>query len=268
MDKAIFEYFKYYNFDVGPRLTALRSTRELAIDRGDFPELVPVLDAAIVADEELFALERRWQQRKRHKVRHGERATELDQKLDRLLASLEGGLSAQAGLKEFAGEKGALAERAWKTLFPGGLGALTKGSFGDQAHATRLILKTIDESPEIGQLIKDVNLDECVALIRQLNEEYSREISKARPPRFEELEAARLEGHKRLGCVLLKILARFPTDEDQDLANRRALLEAIEIQNDAMGAIYRQRVKPRDDKAPDVDQDAAPNPAGAQTDAA
>lgn len=244
----LIDQLDFYNFETGPRLTALKKTRPLADGHEGAEVLRLRLDEAIERDSELFALERAWRQRKRHKVQHSERALVLDRELDTLLGGLEETLSGLARLKNVDLERGQAAEDMLRELFPSGIGALIQGRFEDQAHATDGILAAIDAAPRFQKLLGELGLEQAIQTIRALNAEYFAEIESSKPLRLEDLEELRHQGQLRLGSIVARIFGLYPEETAADQKARAELLAPIERQNEKLRAIYKERVRGRRDE--------------------
>jgi len=243
-----------YQIPSGRRVFALGRVAEV-VARRRLDGLRPWVEEALAADRETLSLELSWRRTSRQPL-HGRQARELDRKVDRALAAIDGVLASV--LKGFEPES----PRAWvaralrAALFPAGVHAVTSLSFVEQHETVALLLRRLREPRDLAGKVASLGLEDMVARLAALNARYGAELARpAEVVTFAEVRAGRKRGQANLARITALVLAQFAGDDEQDALDE--LLRPILEQNEAV-RLHRGRRRAVTDVDPATGDDLEP----------
>ena len=258
MDVSLSSLLSLYAFSTGRRLFALHQTRQAALAAG-LNALVAHCDAAILHDEGTRDLEARWAGDK-DASQYAPEARPIDLQVDIALSALRDALNAEARDADAGDGLAASAQKLEALCFPDGLAAVVKSVYVDELSELQRIIALL-QSPDWALLVPKLGLERRLLRLVDLEKKYAAVIAlPAKTTSYDEVKAARAQGQTLLLQAVAMIIGLYPSESDADVAGRRALLDAILKQNEAIRAYLRDR-RTVDDVNPttgEVETPAAP----------
>jgi hypothetical protein len=244
MDVSLSLLFNLYAFSTGRRLFALHQTRQAALGAG-LNALATHCAAAITHDEGTRDLEARWAGDK-DASQYAPEARPVDIQVDIALSALRDSINAEARDAEPGDPLAAAAQKLEQLAFPDGLAAVIKRVYVDELNELQRIIALL-QSPEWSVLVPKLGLERRLLRLIDLETKYAAVIAlPAKTTSFDEVKAARTQGQTLMLQAVAMILGQYPSESDADVAGRRALLEPILKQNEAIRAYLRERRSPED----------------------
>ena len=128
--------------------------------------------------------------------------------------------------------------------YPGGVGALTKLPYVEQAIANQVVVDKLQgvHAP----LVDRLGLTSRVQYLAELSTRYSQAVSIGRNLTFDQVKAMRTRGQELLRVLIAVIVATFPdSDDPAQSSQRQALLEPLAIQSRLVRLRLRRRRRNR-----------------------
>ena len=265
MDPGLSSFIQLNVFSTGRRLHAFRQVLLVAKEIG-FPALEALLDTAIVAETETWALELRWGVLRRRgklsaKQLKAQRALQqLDAQVDHALIGLRDGA---ASLLQGAGpdeqELVDKVEAFLDALFPGGAQAVTSLPYAVELTAVQGIVEKLQG--ELAPAVTELGLGVQAKRLANLCKAYGDAQKSVDTLDFGTVRAARAKGQHLLLEVVAVVLGACHEATGDHAQKRAALLAPIVKQNKAISDHIRAR-RAVPDVNPDTGEEEAVEPPG------
>ncbi len=239
MDVSLALLLNLYAFSTGRRLFALHQTKAAATAAG-LGALAAHCDQAIAHDEGTRDLEARWAGDK-DASQYAPEARPVDLQVDTALISLRDAISAEARDVDSGDGLAPMAAKLEALAFPLGLASVIKSSYVDELSELQRIIALL-QSPDWAPLIPKLGLERRLLRLIELEKKYAAVIAlPAKTTSFDEVKVSRTQGQTLMLQAVAMILGQYPSESDADVAGRRALLEPILKQNEAIRVYLRER---------------------------
>jgi hypothetical protein len=244
MDGSLETLINLYQFPTGRRLFAHKQIRARAEADG-FDKLVKHCDKAISHDTQTQSLEKRWAGESNTSDANPD-AQRLDILVDRTLGAIRDHAIAQAAGAPDNDPIHATVDTFIKTVFPGGVHAITSLPYVEELEAVQAIVHSLQN--ELAPTITELNLQRHTARLAALAIDYRKALEAPAPSliHFGNVRAARAEGQGLLLETVAIILGKHHNRSAKSSAERLNFLEPILRQNEALGAAFKNRRAPSD----------------------
>jgi hypothetical protein len=178
---------------------------------------------------------------------YGPKAVELDGYLDRALGSLDRVVAEHLALAEGILPDAAKAQAAGalaREMFPRGLATISSMSFYEEHVAVNHLLGRLTGAGDLAGAVAALGIEPFVEQVAAVNALFGPEVTKkpkADGPTWDEIRAARDALHQSVLKYVAVVLGTYPDEDDASLAKRRALLDPVLVQQEALTKLYRSR---------------------------
>jgi hypothetical protein len=237
-----------YRLPPGRIIVVMLAMRPLA-EKYNAPGLLSVIDLCLSLAQQAFDLSRRLstQRRQAAEANDGERLRSFDLSFDRIASALDGLLDSLS--ISFAEEElGQTAKRVRQTLFPNGLGALTKSNYADEcAEGQRMV--GLFHGELAGELAK-LPLGSLPARFEAVVTDFTAALtSRAEQLSGTDVSVAIAKAQRAYLRVIASIIASYGGDSEDHARACAELFAPVQTQNEAMREAYR-RQRPQSDLDP------------------
>ncbi len=249
MDSSLSAVIDIYMFPTGRRLFAHGLVVQQAKALKD-ADLVKHCNAAIAADRECLALERRWAgiaaaaRRKAPALPSSSTkdAAKIDPLVDKTLTAIRDHAESQRAGTSPDDPINHVVATFLVRVFPAGVQEVTSLPFVEELSAVEHILEKLGGA-ELSPIVTELGLERLVTRLGGHTERYRAAL---RAPAeetiaFGQVRAARAAGQERLLQTVAMIVGRHYRSTPEDVAARAALLGPILVQNAAIGEVMRSR---------------------------
>ena len=255
MSAVLASLFVFYQFSTGRRLFAMQELQKLAQIEG-LTAISSVCTLAIEHDRATRVIEARWAARKTG-AHYAPITKNIDGQVDTALTALHDGLDNEAQNSAPHDPLAAQAEMVRSILFPKGVAAITSLNYVDELTEVDRILRTA-KSADWAPVIRDLGLQRRIDRLEALESQYRAAIADPGDQVvFSDVKAARNQGQSFMLQAIALILGQYPSDSENDVAQRTKLVAPIIRQNEAIREDLRAR-RPVSDINPDTGEPETP----------
>lgn len=241
------DFIRLYQMPSGRALYLLKQIIAAATAL-EVPAILAIAERALAqarATRELELQHRRWTQAPLYSPEAAGLDVALDRALSALAATLRANIEINAGRTD--DPIAAAARRVEAALFPNGVNHLTRLSYVEEHESVALLLA----AATTGSLAADIDTlgaRHFIERISAINAEFGTKLDAAPNdgPSWDKIRGHRAQLHDSLLELVAVALGTWPTDSDEDAANRAAVLGPLSVQQEALARQYSARARTRD----------------------
>lgn len=235
-------YMKVPQTTPGRRRMALGRMLDVVLANSDWAFLEEPIRDALEAQEETIHTLRAWRDAQESAAMHASEATALDAQCDQALSSWLGLLrNTQSGFGETV--EATAAALMEETLFPNGVGPITRLPFVDQHGEMDLLLVRVREEPALAEAAATLHLEPLLTRLEGLVTAYGAALSRTATLSYNDLRELDRQAWRAVVGVVARILGAFPDPTEEHEQAVRTLLEPYTVQVAEFAKLKQRRSK-------------------------